>query len=95
MSAAMQNLLIFLGLIGLAVFAYYLLVIQSGNELDTSASESASIESQLFLRQLNQIKSVSLDTSIFSDQMFRSLENQSTPVNPQPVGRTNPFAVAN
>lgn len=91
MSSTMQNVFIFLGLIGLAFFAYYLLVIQTNDSLDTSASQSATIESQLFVRQLNQIKNVSLDTSIFSSQVFRSLENQSRPVTPQPIGQANPF----
>lgn len=91
----MQNILIVLSLLGLAAFAYYLLVMQGDTALDTSVNETASIESQIFLEQLNQLKSVSLQTDIFSDQQFRSLVNQSATVRPQSVGRTNPFSPTN
>lgn len=95
MTPLMQNTLIVLSLLGLAAFAYYLLVMQGDTALNTSVNETASIESQIFLEQLNQLKSVSLQTEIFSDQQFRSLVNQSATVQPQPVGRTNPFIPAN
>jgi hypothetical protein len=35
---------------------------------------------------------VSFDTSIFSDARFSFLEDLSTPVIPEPVGRADPFA---
>lgn len=95
MTPSMQNILIVLGLLGLAAFAYYLLVMQDDTALDTSVNETASIESQIFLEQLTQLKSVSLQTDIFSDQQFRSLVNQSATVRPQPVGRPNPFSPTN
>lgn len=95
MSSSMQNLLIFLGLIALAAFAYYMLVIQGNSDLDTSMSESTSIESQLFLQQINQLKSVSIDAALFSEAAFQNLQDQSAPVESQPVGRANPFTNSN
>lgn len=95
MTSAMQNLLIFLGLIGLAVFAYYLLVVQNDSTLNSSASELTDVESRLFLRQLNELKSINLQTDIFTNPDFRNLENQSASINPQPIGRDNPFVPQN
>lgn len=94
MTPAIQNTLIILSLIGLAGFAYYLLVMQNSADLNTDVSESARIESQVFLQQLNQLKSVSLQTDIFTDDRFRSLVNNSASVPSQPVGRSNPFSPA-
>lgn len=95
MSAFIQNTLIILGLLGLAAFAYYLLVIQDGNLLNSTTGTVDVPESQIFLSQLNLIKGVSLETEIFSNETFRSLVNQSATVREQPVGRDNPFILQN
>ncbi len=38
------------------------------------------------------LRSVSLDSSIFSDPSFTTLRDFGTQILPEPVGRTNPFA---
>jgi len=41
---------------------------------------------------LTDLKSLKLDESIFQDPVFRSLEDFTLPIDPEPQGRTNPFA---
>lgn len=41
---------------------------------------------------LNQLRSLQLDTSIFQDQAFATLVDYGVVLDPQPVGRVNPFA---
>lgn len=44
------------------------------------------------LALLEQINSIGLDTSFFDDPVFGSLVDFGQELNPQPVGRPNPFA---
>ena len=44
------------------------------------------------LNVLIQLKSTKLDTSIFSDPVFKSLRDFGVEIAPQPIGRHNPFA---
>jgi hypothetical protein len=40
----------------------------------------------------SRLDSVTFDTAIFSDPRFASLKDISTPVNPEPKGKKDPFA---
>jgi hypothetical protein len=44
------------------------------------------------LNTLLQLRSLSLDDKIFSDQLFLNLVDFSVEIAPQPIGRFNPFA---
>ena len=58
----------------------------------TSGSESAvSAADTDLLTLLLDIRSVKLDDSIFSEETFRSLEDFSQEIVPEPIGRENPF----
>jgi len=46
-----------------------------------------------FLAVLLEIRSLDLDESLFSDKPFLLLRDFSQEVEPQPTGRSNPFAV--
>ncbi len=43
------------------------------------------------LTLLLSLKTLEIDTSIFSDDRFKSLTDFSVEVTPQPIGRANPF----
>lgn len=94
MSSLFQNILIFVGLVGLVGFGYFL---YSQNErLNLSAGDAATsnqiaIEASDFLRRLNDLKAITLDTEILNDPRFSSLVNYSAPLQTESVGRTNPF----
>jgi len=44
------------------------------------------------LTLLIDLKSIELDGAIFEDASFKSLEDFSLPIDPEPKGRINPFA---
>ena len=44
------------------------------------------------LSLLNQVRSLKIDTALFTDPAFRSLIDYSVAITPENVGRPNPFA---
>ncbi len=44
------------------------------------------------LQLLSELKTLVLDEDIFTDKVFQNLEDFSMELQPQPVGRNNPFA---
>lgn len=69
---------------------------KSGLVSEVSASPADAIVGRELLVVLAQLRSISLDPSIFSSPVFMSLEDLSHPIEPQPlgksVGRRNPFS---
>lgn len=63
---------------------------------ELSASPADQVAGRDLLLMLSELKSITLDTSIFSDPLFTALEDESKPIEPQPfgksVGRKNPFS---
>lgn len=47
------------------------------------------------LSLLNQMKSLHIDTSLFSDPAYEALVDYSVAIQPEPVGRPDPFAPVN
>ena len=58
----------------------------------TTQEASALIAGRELLAILIELKAIDLDDSIFEDPVFRSLEDFSQELIPQPTGRRNPFA---
>ncbi len=56
------------------------------------ADANASIKGSQILLLLSQIKSINIDTSIFNNQMYKSLIDYTVEVPQQNVGKVNPFA---
>jgi hypothetical protein len=56
------------------------------------SSQASAAMGQELLSALALLKTISLDTSFFSDVAFKSLSDWGKVVPPQPVGRRNPFA---
>lgn len=94
MKALIKNLIIGGGLLVLAAVGYYLFVIQgtstlnSGNPAGISLAE---VETQSFLKRLEDLQGINLSTAIFQDARFRSLQDFSTLVSRVPYSRNNPF----
>ena len=59
--------------------------------LVSSNPDSAAVGSQV-LSLLNQIQSLKIDTSLFSDPGYMTLRDYSVAIPPVNVGRPNPFA---
>ena len=89
-----KNIIIIVIIIIIAGAAYTLLTGNTDDRLlvsDTPSDTSSVIESDL-LTLLLDIRSVKLNGDIFSDPIFRSLEDFGQDLVPEPVGRDNPFA---
>lgn len=63
----------------------------AADALDVSTPAGAEVGSDV-IALIQQIKTLRIDQSIFSDPAFLSLTDYTTPIPPQPVGRPNPFA---
>ena len=69
----------------------------SGSKTDTSLVAVASDPVELIigremLAALDKMKSVKLDTSFFSNPVYKSLEDFTVQIPKQPIGRRDPFA---
>lgn len=81
-------------LIGAAFFAYQSFFVDTQTD-DFSVSTGGvpgSVVGQEVVALLAELESITLDISIFSDPSFVSLYNFGQVVNPEVVGRSNPFA---
>jgi uncharacterized membrane protein len=58
---------------------------------ESSQSATASVDNEL-IALLLQLKSLTLDESLFGNAAFQSLQDLSQELIPEPVGRNNPFA---
>ncbi len=96
MSTLLQNILILVGLLCVGGLGYYLYMQNSDSSLDTQnaqVSNQVAIETAEFLRRLNELKAITLDTSVFSDPRFSSLVEMTTTPPVERVGRNNPFEI--
>lgn len=57
-----------------------------------SAPEETITGNQEVLRLLTELRSISLENDLFSDQAFQTLQDFGVNLESQPVGRSNPFA---
>ena len=95
MSPLIKNTLILSAVIitGAAGYYFYTINKKSGvvsvdNDL---ISVQAEIETQQFLRILNELKGINLSEDILADDRMSSLVDLNLSVQPQEVGRYNPF----
>ena len=76
-----------------AAGAWYML---AGTEpaaiLSNDGVDSTSPAEREILSTLLELRSITLDGSILSDQSFLSLQDYSTEIVSEPIGRPNPFA---
>ncbi|MFA6158779.1 MAG: hypothetical protein WC763_04140 [Candidatus Paceibacterota bacterium] len=93
-----QSLLIAIGALAVLGFVGYLYITRdttaSTDLLVVQDSGTVGVDSDL-LKALGQLKAIRLDTTIFSDPVFRSFFDFSTQLVDQPKGRPNPFAPLN
>ena len=67
---------------------------QSSSSLLTTQGVDSSLspQDQSLVATLLQLRSVTLNSGIFSEPAFTALQDFSTPIVSEPVGRTDPFA---
>jgi hypothetical protein len=65
--------------------------IKTGGEHAAATSEARAAQQQL-ISLLRDLRAIKLDLSVFEDPRFRSLTDFTPVIEPEPVGRENPFA---
>ena len=94
MNSTLKNIITLLVLFVFAFLGYYIFIQDGKLEVDgvgSDISEETLANTKLFIERraiLNQIK---IDTSIFENKQFVSYRTFSSPIQPRPEGRTNPF----
>jgi len=63
-----------------------------GSTTNLVATGATSQDSQQLLLTLNELHAVKLDSTVLTSTAFQSLQDFSTPIVPEAVGRTDPFA---
>ncbi len=95
MSQKIKQIIIVIVIVGISFFGFKMFFTS-----DTPAGVSLSVDSsgdtyfsagQEILLLLEQLSNISLDNSIFSNQIFLSLVSFERPLDPQIEGRPNPF----
>ncbi len=85
-----------IAIIGAALLAYFFFIggkaPASDAILQTVATPEANAASARILNLLNQIKSLKIETTIFTNPAYQTLQDYSVPIPAVPVGRPNPFA---
>lgn len=96
MTPKLQKIIfIILGL--LLIFLAYVFLVKKDPEAeslitDDLASSDTDILGDRITQALLRIEQIKLDKSIFTNEVYRSLQDRSIPIEPEPVGRNNPFA---
>lgn len=96
MAGLFKNLIVILSLLALAGIGYYLFVIEKEADIETAGGSAvdAQRESQVLIKQLQDVQKIQLSNALFSDRRFRSLVDFGTPVERVSVGRENPFGLS-
>lgn len=84
--------LIFIIIIVIIIVSGGYLYINSHNAILPPITATNMKISSINIKKITSIGSIRLDTSIFSDPRFNALINTDITVNPETIGRTNPFA---
>ena len=94
MSSIIKTTIIVLVIAGVGFFGYNYLT-RTNAPTDLLVQQNSGDTSKMgaeVLSALNQLKTLRLDSSVFSDKTFLSLRDFSQSLNPEPVGRINPFS---
>ena len=94
MSSIVKTIIVVLVLAGVGFFGYNYLTrtdIPSDVLIQQDTVDTSKMGAEV-LTALNQLKTLKLDSSIFQDKTFISLQDFSKPLNSEPVGRINPFS---
>jgi hypothetical protein len=94
----MKNILshIFILAIIAVVVGYGFISVQAqSNGLTVTSNPNTDIIAQKFINQINILGSVNIDTSLLSQDSFKSFMDWSRPIPEEEKGRANPFAPIN
>lgn len=96
MDKTTTNILVVLGILTVCFGAYYLFTTTdtifsfSDSRSDSELSAMRS-RTDVFIERRQILSQIEYDFSIFESQTFNNLESFRTQIQPQPIGRPNPF----
>jgi hypothetical protein len=75
----------------------YILYIRPSNIDDSNLSKQLEVTTKAnrFVQSLNELKQIELSGDILADRRFSALTSYTKPIQPEPIGRENPFDVNN
>ncbi len=73
------------------VIFFYNTFVKENKVMVEEGSEAAQTVGADLLALSDELRQVTLNTELFSTKLYLALTDFSTPLPPQPVGRTNPF----
>ncbi len=81
------------GLLALAGLGYYFFIMEKEATLNTEQSGvgQGELETQEFLRRLDDLQKITLPTDMFSDPRFTTLKDFGSLLKAVPYGRETPF----
>ncbi len=79
-------------IIAVLVLGYFYLTGTSATEQPLTTSSVLSVSGIRVQSLSSQLTSLTFDTSILSDTRFVALKDIATPITPQSIGRSDPFA---
>jgi hypothetical protein len=82
-------MLTLLAFVGFVAYDYFMPVRVSAVD---EATNTVSPSGDALLATVDQIDSLHLDPSVFSNRVFLNLKDKTTTLSPQQVGKSNPFA---
>lgn len=91
MTNLLKNLMFALGLV-IVIFLGYQVFLAKPSLEDSVVTGQAEAETQAFLARLNEIRSIDIDDTFFTDIRFVSLVDFRVELEDEPAGRENPFA---
>ena len=92
MSTLLKNLLFALGLALILWLGYVVFIREDDGDIVESVELSqAQRDTQDFLVKLQQLRELNFGDRIFKDPRFQSLVDFRQDIEPEPVGRDNPF----
>ncbi len=88
------KLILVIAAVALAMFLVYAFFLKSAPAREGLVTTAAPVDRNTAstLRLLDQMKSLGLDRSIFSNPLYQRLQDFGVEILPQPYGRPNPFA---
>lgn len=87
-----KTIILILAALVVCAGAYWFFFSGGGNDVALTATPPTTGAQATFQSLGLQLGNISFDSSIFSDPRFSSLVDLATPVAPESLGRTDPFA---
>lgn len=95
MNSSLKNILTLLIVLTVGFAGYYIFVENNPSETTSDnefLQQDMYTKTQLFIDYRSALEKVTIDTSVFENQLLVSYRNFTEPVNAQAVGRNNPFS---